>query len=126
MATWTIQIPRNEYTSLQVGDEVYSASNLVSGSGFQQMSTGLRLGDIASINNTTSLDDGTETTTLVINVFNTGGPSPSINDFVFFVKDSKVNMTSLLGYFAKMQFKNNDRDRAELFAVSTEISESSK
>tara|TARA_R100000700_G_C3168385_1_gene143301 strand:- start:954 stop:1334 length:381 start_codon:yes stop_codon:yes gene_type:complete len=126
MATWTIQIPRNQYTSLQVGDEVYSASNLVSGSGFQQMSTGLRLGDIASINNTTSLDDGTETTTLVINAFNTGGPSPSINDFVFFVKDSKVNMTSLLGYFAKMQFKNNDRDRAELFAVSTEISESSK
>ena len=124
MATWTIQIPRNQYTSLQVG--VYSASNLVSGSGFQQMSTGLRLGDIASINNTTSLDDGTETTTLVINAFNTGGPSPSINDFVFFVKDSKVNMTSLLGYFAKMQFKNNDRDRAELFAVSTEISESSK
>ena len=126
MATWTIQIPRNQYTSLQVGDEVYSASNLVSGSGFQQMSTGLRLGDIASINNTTSLDDGTETTTLVINAFNTSGPSPSINDFVFFVKDSKVNMTSLLGYFAKMQFKNNDRDRAELFAVSTEISESSK
>ena len=126
MATWTIQIPRNEYTSLQVGDEVYSASNLVSSSGFQQASTGLRLGDIASINNTTSLDDGTETTTLVINAFNTGGPSPSINDFVFFVKDSKVNMTSLLGYFAKMQFKNNDRDRAELFAVSTEISESSK
>jgi len=126
METWTIQIPRNQYTSLQVGDEVYSASNLVFGSGFQQMSTGLRLGDVASINNTTSLDDGTETTTLVINAFNTSGPSPSINDFVFFVKDSKVNMTSLLGYFAKMQFKNNDRDRAELFAVSTEISESSK
>lgn len=126
MATWTIQIPRDQYASLQVGDEVYSASNLVSNSGFQQMSTGLRLGDIASINNTTSLDDGTETTTLVINAFNTGGPSPSINDFVFFVKDSKVNMTSLLGYFAKMQFKNNDRDRAELFTVATEISESSK
>lgn len=126
MATWTIQIPRDQYASLQVGDEVYSASNLVSNSGFQQMSTGLRLGDIASINNTTSLDDGTETTTLVINAFNTGGPSPSINDFVFFVKDSKVNMTSLLGYFAKMQFKNNDTDRAELFTVATEISESSK
>ena len=77
------------------------------------------------IDNTTSLDDGTETTTLVINVFNTGGPSPSINDFVFFVKN-KINITSLLGYFAKMQFKNDDRDRAELFAVSTEISESSK
>ena len=125
MATWTIQIPRNQYTSLQVGDEVYFKSLIVSNSGFQQASAGARLGDVASINNTTSLDDGTETTTLVINVFNTGGPSPSINDFVFFVKN-KINITSLLGYFAKMKFKNNDRDRAELFAVSTEISESSK
>ena len=125
MATWTIQIPRNQYTSLQVGDEVYSKSLIVSNSGFQQASAGARLGDVASIDNTTSLDDGTETTTLVINVFNTGGPSPSINDFVFFVKN-KINITSLLGYFAKMQFKNDDRDRAELFAVSTEISESSK
>lgn len=125
MATWTIQIPRNQYTSLQVGDEVYSSSNVVSNSGFQQANVGTRLGDVASINNTTSLDDGTETTTLVINVFNTGGPSPSINDFVFFVKN-KINITSLLGYFAKMQFKNNDRDRAELFTVATEISESSK
>ena len=125
MATWTIQIPRNQYTSLQVGDEVYSSSNVVSNSGFQQANVGTRLGDVASINNTTSLDDGTETTTLVINVFNTGGPSPSINDFVFFVKN-KINITSLLGYFAKMQFKNNDKDRAELFTVATEISESSK
>ena len=125
METWTIQIPRNQYTSLQVGDEVYSKSLIVSNSGFQQASAGARLGDVASIDNTTSLDDGTETTTLVINVFNTGGPSPSINDFVFFVKN-KINITSLLGYFAKMQFKNDDRDRAELFAVSTEISESSK
>ena len=125
METWTIQIPRNQYPSLQVGDEVYSKSLIVSNSGFQQASAGARLGDVASINNTTSLDDGTETTTLVINVFNTGGPSPSINDFVFFVKN-KINITSLLGYFAKMQFKNDDKDRAELFAVSTEISESSK
>ena len=125
MATWTIQIPRDQYTSLQVGDEVYSSSNLVSNSGFQQASVGTRLGDVASINNTTSLDDGTETTTLVINVFNISGLSPSINDFVFFVKN-KINITSLLGYFAKMQFKNNDRDRAELFTVATEISESSK
>tara|TARA_R100000406_G_scaffold83653_1_gene66309 strand:+ start:491 stop:868 length:378 start_codon:yes stop_codon:yes gene_type:complete len=125
METWTIQIPRNQYTSLQVGDEVYSKSLIVSNSGFQQGSSGARLGDVASIDNTTSLDDGTETTTLVINVFNTGGPSPSINDFVFFVKN-KINITSLLGYFAKMQFKNDDKDRAELFAVSTEISESSK
>ena len=125
MATWTIQIPRNQYTSLQVGDEVYSSSNVVSNSGFQQANVGTRLGDVASINNTTSLDDGTETTTLVINVFNIGGLSPSINDFVFFVKN-KINITSLLGYFAKMQFKNNDRDRAELFTVATEIRESSK
>ena len=72
--TWTIQIPRNQYPSLQVGDIVYfkNADNLNVVDGFQQFGTGsIELGDLQSINNTTSLDDGTQTTTLVINVTNT-------------------------------------------------------
>ena len=127
MATWTIQISRDQYPSLQVGDIVYfkNADNLNVVDGFQQGSSGTRLGDVASINNTTSLDDGTKTTTLVIGSVN-GSANPSINDFLFFIKDMTVNMSSLLGYFAKMQFKNTDKRKAELFSVSTEIDESSK
>lgn len=126
--TWTIQIPRNQYPSLQVGDIVYfiSADNLNVVDGFQQFGTGSNpLGDLQSINNTTSLDDGTQTTTLVINVTNTNY-TPSINDFLFFVKDNRVNITSLLGYFAKMKFENDANSKVELFSISTEINESSK
>tara|TARA_R100000231_G_C5204510_1_gene128515 strand:- start:29 stop:418 length:390 start_codon:yes stop_codon:yes gene_type:complete len=126
--TWTIQIPRNQYPSLQVGDIVYfkSADNLNVVDGFQQFGEGsTSLGDLQSINNTTSLDDGTQTTTLVINVTNTT-VTPSINDFLFFVKDNRVNITSLLGYFAKMKFENDANSKVELFSVSTEINESSK
>tara|TARA_A100001201_G_C3967951_1_gene164698 strand:- start:69 stop:458 length:390 start_codon:yes stop_codon:yes gene_type:complete len=127
-ATWTIQIPRNQYPSLQVGDIVYfkSADNLNVVDGFQQFGPGsIELGDLQSINNTTSLDDGTQTTTLVINVTNTN-TTPSINDFLFFVKDNRVNITSLLGYFAKMKFENDANSKVELFSISTEINESSK
>ena len=126
--TWTIQIPRNQYPSLQVGDIVYfkSADNLNVVDGFQQFGTiSNPLGDLQSINNTTSLDDGTQTTTLVINVTNTT-VTPSINDFLFFVKDNRVNITSLLGYFAKMKFENDANSKVELFSISTEINESSK
>ena len=126
--TWTIQIPRNQYPSLQVGDIVYfkSADNLNVVDGFQQFGEGsTSLGDLQSINNTTSLDDGTQTTTLVINVTNTNY-TPSINDFLFFVKDNRVNITSLLGYFAKMKFENDANSKVELFSISTEINESSK
>ena len=126
--TWTIQIPRNQYPSLQVGDIVYfkSADNLNVVDGFQQFGEGsISLGDLQSINNTTSLDDGTQTTTLVINVTNTN-TTPSINDFLFFVKDNRVNITSLLGYFAKMKFENDANSKVELFSISTEINESSK
>ena len=126
--TWTIQIARDQYPSLQVGDIVYfkNADNLNVVDGFQQFGGGaIKLGDLQSINNTTSLDDGTQTTTLVINVTNLN-TTPSINDFLFFVKDNRVNITSLLGYFAKMKFENNSDSKVELFSISTEISESSK
>lgn len=125
MATWTVQISRDQYPSLQVGDKVYATTSLSNAGGFDQGSSPQLLGELESINNTTSLDDGTKTTTLVIGSVNSNA-NPSINDFLFFIKDATVNMSSLLGYFAKMQFKNTDRKKAELFTVSTEIDESSK
>tara|TARA_R100000700_G_C3164935_1_gene140182 strand:+ start:1026 stop:1403 length:378 start_codon:yes stop_codon:yes gene_type:complete len=125
METWTVQIPRDQYPSLQVGDKVFYSSLSDNLGGFNVVSSTQILGNVESINNTTSLDDGTETTTLVIGNINSNS-NPSLNDFLFFKKDEAVNMNSLLGYFSKMQFKNNDRLKAELFTVSTEINESSK
>tara|TARA_R100000234_G_scaffold5734_1_gene4015 strand:- start:32 stop:409 length:378 start_codon:yes stop_codon:yes gene_type:complete len=125
MATWTVQIPRGQYPSLQVGDKILYFT-LSSVGGFDVTDNdGTFIGTLESINNTTSLDDGTETTTLVVGNVNANA-NPSLNDFIYFTKDETVNMSSLLGYFAKMQFKNNEKLKAELFTVSTEVSESSK
>ena len=47
-------------------------------------------------------------------------------DFLMFSKDNKANMSSILGYYAETTFVNDSPEKAELFAVSTEFSESSK
>tara|TARA_R110002012_G_scaffold64466_2_gene169489 strand:- start:2468 stop:2953 length:486 start_codon:yes stop_codon:yes gene_type:complete len=46
--------------------------------------------------------------------------------FLMFSKNKEANRSSLLGYYAEVGFNNDSPDIAELFAVSTEVSESSK
>jgi len=55
---------------------------------------------------------------------NTVGPTN--NSFILFTKDNKANLTSLVGYFAEVQFRNDSQDYAELFSVGSEVFESSK
>ena len=43
-----------------------------------------------------------------------------------FSKNKAVNNTSLIGYFAEVKLRNNSKEKAELFALSSEIAESSK
>ena len=66
---------------------------------------------------------------LLFTVFWMGGLSGlSMNpdNRIFFSKDNKVNLTSLLGYFASTKFVNTSPTKAELFSVGCEIAESSK
>ena len=51
---------------------------------------------------------------------------PSVTDFIMFSKDNKVNLSSLLGYYSKIQFRNNSTEEAELFTVGADFVESSK
>ena len=51
---------------------------------------------------------------------------PASNDFLFFSKDNRANMASLLGYYAEVEIKNNSTEKAEIFAAGSEIFESSK
>ena len=46
--------------------------------------------------------------------------------FIAFRKNNKVNLTSLKGYFAEAKLTNNSKEKAELFAVGSEIVQSSK
>ena len=141
-----LQFPRSQYPSLQVGDIGYYAimstqSNgvndfIIETGGFQTNDENedfVEIGEVLSIDNTTSLSDGTLTTSIEFDI----DPSvelPTLIDFIFFSKNDKsntgintnVNKTSLLGYYAKARFRNTDSNKAEIYTVNTEVNESSK
>jgi|TARA_R110000823_G_scaffold124785_1_gene251373 hypothetical protein len=50
----------------------------------------------------------------------------AIGDFVMFSKDKSVNNSSLLGYYAEIKLANNSTEKAELFSIGSEITQSSK
>ena len=54
--------------------------------------------------------------------------NPYINEntFIMFSKNNKANLSDLTGYFAEAKFTNNSRKKVELFAVGSEIAQSSK
>ena len=51
---------------------------------------------------------------------------PTAQDYIFFSKDNKVNQSNVLGYYAKVQLKNNSKTEAEIFNVSADAFDSSK
>ena len=53
--------------------------------------------------------------------------TPNDGDFIMFAKNKIVNTSSMLGYYAEAKFVNNDNEKhAELFAISSDLFESSK
>ena len=122
----TIQVTRADYPSLQIGDTAYySATTPLGGFNTSGSADITKIGYIKGIDNTTSLDDGTETTTLTCEI-DDATPVPAYNSYLFFSKDNKANLTSLLGYYASIRFKNNSTSKAEMFSIGCEITESSK
>ena len=108
--------------SLQIGDTAYfvAYSSLTSQNNEQNSSTDLpiELGRIQSI--------GTDYITLDYTTLGTGASALGEDDFIMFSKNKTVNNASMLGYYAKIQLKNSSPREAELFALSSEIAESSK
>ena len=90
--------------SLQIGDIAYYKS-LYNDSIFS-------LGAITSISEQSIEVDSTYT--------------PPLGSFIMFSKDNKVNSSGLKGYYSEIKMSYNHGDKAELFAVSSEITESSK
>ena len=115
--------------SAQVGDIVYYSHQAQTLGGFDQtdLVNTRRLGEITEINLNPAW----------INVLYDNDPdgipnsgdevqAPAEGDFISFVKDKKVNTSSLLGYYMSANFVNNSKDKIELFSVGAEVSESSK
>lgn len=52
--------------------------------------------------------------------------TPGPGDFIFFGKDNQIGTAGVTGYYATVEMKNDSIDYSELFAVSSEITQSSK
>ena len=139
--------------SLQIGDLAYYVSTSSTG-GFNNSTTApILIGVITAFSNTAeqvagfcSINPGTNTTQQLCDdaggVFTPPviGPQMTIdnsgtsvmasdispNDFIMFAKDSRVNISGLIGYYAEATFKNNSTEKAELYSVASEMTPSSK
>ena len=75
-------------------------------------------GDIITIN----------TAPAEIHIFNPANPIPQPNtgDFIMFAKNRVVNTSGIIGYYADIKLVNHTTKKAEMFAISSGIIESSK
>ena len=148
----TYQFPRNQYPSLQIGDIGYYAAMGNPTGGFEvnnpNAETPLELmGPVKAINRTTSLSNGTLTTTITFEMDDETEQPTANNQYIFFVKSDRViiqgqtglqlldgtnqgavgiNGVSPVGYYASVKYVNNDTSKAEMYATSCEVAESSK
>jgi hypothetical protein len=81
----------------------------------------IQIGPVVSIT-----PDPSSNLTYIIASAPAGVVPPSSGDFIFYVKNPIVEVSSLKGYFAETQFINESTEYAELFAVAGEVFESSK
>ena len=107
--------------SVSVGDVAYYAT-ITNANGFDKLSAAIEIGDITTINRTTSvitIDTATATTPIT-------DSRDIVNKFMFFSKNNAINSSGLTGYYAEVKMKNTSVVESELFAVSSEVSLSSK
>ena len=112
--------------SLQVGDVVYYAPITPVG-GFDTVNSA---GNIVKFGIVTALFPNGDLPQIPVNsiavIHDNNTPPPQANDYIMFAKDKRVNSSSLVGYYAEVEFKNYSTEEIKLFSISSEVSESSK
>jgi len=119
--TFTLSHTLNQAIQPGTTDVAYYADiqdyTLANGSTVSNASEFVELGPIIAIDYPNKqITCSLETTTIL----------PAVNDYIFFSKDNRANMTSLLGYYAEVEVINNSTEKVELYTVGTEMFESSK
>mgnify|MGYP003112954872 FL=1 len=99
--------------SLQVGDTAYYVPTSTSGGYNINSSNVVEIGVVTNI------------TGLVVTV-GTQINNPPNGAYILFSKDNKANLSSALGYYAEVKFKNSSTITSELFSVGIDTFESSK
>jgi len=90
---------------------------------FTRISAGKQLGSVKLIGSCILTDRSTNKVTVNAG---TNIPLPEVGDYLFFAKNSNINTPGLMGYYAEVEMTNDSTQHAELFAVSSDVSESSK
>ena len=117
--------------SLQIGDMAYFQTPSVLGGFNQQLSAPIFIGpvvDIFDINGISVSQPGWNPPmfSMQVDEINPGGTIPSVDDFIMFGKDCSANISGLIGYFAEVKIKNNSKEKAEIYCLSSEVTVSSK
>ena len=113
----TFSAPLN--VSCQIGDTAYYLNGNATSGGF---TTGIH-SDIIEIGVVTAIGGTAENPTITV------GNSLVVTfstSFILFSKNNKANLSSALGYYAEIKFKNSSTITSELFSVGVDMFESSK
>ena len=120
---------KNLNVSLQVGDGVYARGVIYQRSdasgnpiGLPQDGLSLDTGKNHFVGILKNIDDnGNNQYDLHVDNSATGaGYTPQVDDFIMFSKFTQGD-SGVLGYYAEAKFVNDSEDKAELFAVSSDI-----
>jgi hypothetical protein len=113
-------------SSLQIGDDIwYTGTSEVGGyeTGSTSDNTFNKLGTVVEISDEYQKP---EITIEVVDGFNVMLSQFLISRFIMFSKNNQVNSSSLKGYYAELEFVNNSNKRIELFAIASDVNETSK
>tara|TARA_R110000744_G_scaffold348396_2_gene453992 strand:+ start:294 stop:656 length:363 start_codon:yes stop_codon:yes gene_type:complete len=116
--TLTFSNPLN--ASIQIGDIAYYTLAPSTVGGFQT-STQAEIVEIGAVN---SINNNTNTIICTTTLLNNGQPTTS--SYIFFSKNNKVNLSTVLGYYGELKFKNDSTAKSELFSVGSDMFISSK
>jgi|21_taG_2_1085346.scaffolds.fasta_scaffold00971_3 hypothetical protein len=122
MASVTLNFSAPLNISCQVGDTAYYVGTSSDG-GFSTNGANdvVEIGQIRQISNAT-----TNNPTIICSSDIAFNLVNNLSKFILFSKNNKVNLSSVLGYYAETKFVNNSTTESEIFAVGMDMFESSK
>jgi hypothetical protein len=122
MPTITLNFSEPVQSSVQINDIAYYVPVASSGGFVTQNNDIIKIGKITSVGITSIICD-IDISTVPPTAYD---PNNATNDMIMFSKDNAANMSSLLGYYAKVQLTNNSTLESELFTLESDYFESSK
>ena len=131
-----VYLPYPINQSLQIGDGVYYSSTVdqyagVGNDNWQHSQNPDYVGKVTSITNVvfdTPNDNATNNDPVVavkLEINSLFTDEIPVGSFLFFGKPREANESSVLGYYSEIKFENDSKERAELFSVGAEVTQSS-